>query len=317
LCESESRLLEVYCPHCGVINRSDRAFCLRCKRRLFPLTKLDLELDDFVYPGDRTNLSVIEEAGWLPAFVAAQRIRGKEVALREHLSRSAQRVENLSLLDAKMRTCGDRLGLARLPEAYVVTSPMANAAVMGTERSPIFMITAAALQLMTEKELEMLVAHELAHIKSRHMLYHTAAESIAAGGSIVASLLGMGMVAYPLQISLLAWHRESEITADRAALLLGRGDVKVFTSMLTKTLLYNGGEGSGSVLSELFLTHPEHQRRIALAREFCSSPEYARSRDKLDRREKRAGENAPNCTSCGAPRQPRANFCGRCGKSLK
>jgi hypothetical protein len=308
--------MEVYCGHCRTINRSDRVFCLKCRKRLFPSTRLDLSLDDFVYPGDRTNLSVVEDAGWVPALFAGQRIRGQESAMRQYLSRRAAPVKNLSDLDLAMRSCGDRLGLSVLPDAFVIPSTSVNAAVMGSERSPVFLVTHTALQVLDEKELGMLVGHELAHIKSRHMLYHTAAESMATGGSILASFLGAGLVAYPLQMSLLAWHRESEVTADRAAVLLG-GDIEAFASMLTKTLLYNGGPSGGGVVAELFRTHPEHERRLTLARGFASSPEYANGREKLRRRGEAARTSIPFCTSCGSPKQPRANYCGACGRSLK
>ena len=307
--------VEVYCGHCGVINRSDRIFCLRCRQRLFPVTRFDLSLDDFVYPGDRTNLSVIEDVGWLPAAFAGSRIRGQQAAMKEHLLRVGVRVKNLSPLDFKMRQVGDQLGLALLPEAFVIPSTVANAAVMGTERSPLFMITEPALQLMSEPEMGVLVAHELAHIKSRHMLYHTAAESVAAGGSMIASIFGAGIIAYPLQMSLLAWHRESEITADRAALVLG-GDMNAFASMLTKTLIYNGGDAGAGAVSELFRTHPEHERRLSLAREFASSQDYLRGREKLRRRDEHRHYSVPFCLSCGSPKLPKANFCGACGKSL-
>jgi peptidase M48-like protein len=307
--------MEVSCGRCGVINRSDRVFCLRCRMRLFPVTEFDLTADDFLYPDDRTNLSVVEDAGWLPSALAGLRLGGHERSLRESLSREAVRVKNLSDLDLCMRGCGDRLGLEVLPEAFVIPSTVLNAAVTGTERSPLLVITQVALQVLSRAEMEMLVGHELAHIKSRHMLYHTAAESIATGGSLLASFFGAGLIVYPLQMSLLAWHRESEISADRAAILL-EGEVNAFESMLTKTLLYNGGEATGGAISQLFRTHPEHARRLSLAREFYASGDFARGREKLRRRNELAKTLIPFCGSCGSPKLARANYCGSCGKSL-
>lgn len=309
--------MEVYCGRCSAINRSDRIFCLRCRRRLYAPTKFDLALEDFVYPGDSANLSVIEDIGWIPAALAAQRISGQESALREYLTRFAARVEPLGRLDLCMRRCGDQLGLEVLPEAFVVPSGTLNAAVMGRgQPTAIFMMTLVALQVLSEPELGMVVGHELAHIKSRHMLYHTAAESMAAGGSLVASIFGAGLIAYPLKMSLLAWHRESEVTADRAALLMG-GDVRSFESMLTKTLLYNGQSSGGSGISQLFSTHPEYQRRLSLAREFCASQEFAKGRDKLQRRSEIPGTAASFCRLCGAPLRSQDNYCGSCGKCIR
>ncbi|MDA4123677.1 MAG: M48 family metallopeptidase [Thaumarchaeota archaeon] len=307
--------MEVFCGHCGVINRSDRVFCLRCRRRLFPISKFDLNADDFLYPGDKMNLSIVEDAGWLPGVLASVRLGGHEKSLRESLSRQAVRVANLSDLDLCMRGCGDRLGLEVLPEAFVIPSAVLNAAVTGTERSPLLVVTQVALQVLSAAEMEMLIGHELAHIKSRHMLYHTAAESITTGGSLLASFLGAGLIVYPIQMSLLAWHRESEISADRAAILLG-GDLNAFESMLTKTLLHNGGEVTGDAISQLFRTHPEHARRLSLAREFYASRDFARGREKLRQRKELAKTLIPFCGFCGSRKLVRANYCGSCGKSL-
>ena len=307
--------MEVLCGHCGVINRSDRVFCLRCRRRPFPTTKFDLTADDFLYPGDKINLSVVEETGWLPNVLAGARLGGEAKSLRESLSRRSVRVENLSDLDLCMRECGDRLGLEVLPEAFVMPSTVLNAAVTGTERNPLLVVTQVALQVLNPAEMEMLIGHELAHIKSRHMLYHTAAESITTGGSLLASFFGAGLIIYPIQMSLLAWHRESEISADRAAILLG-GDLGAFESMLTKTLLHNGGEVTADAISQLFRTHPEHARRLSLAREFYTSRDFARGREKLSKRKELAKSLIPFCGFCGTPKLARANYCGSCGKSL-
>jgi Zn-dependent protease with chaperone function len=306
--------LEVSCGHCGVINRADQVFCLHCRMRLFPTSKLDLTADDFLYPGDRVNLSVVESVGWLPRALAGYRLRSRENSLKEWLTGKAVRVGTLSDLDLRIRWCGDQLGLEVLPEAFVVPSVTLNASVTGEERSPVLLITSLALKVLNEAEMQMLVGHELAHIKSRHMLYHTAAESITAGGSILASFFGAGLIAYPLQMSLLAWYRESEVTADRAALLLG-GDVNAFESMLTKTLVYNGGRVTGNAITQLFQTHPEHARRLSLAREFYSSQEFARAREKLWRRNEVARALIPFCRFCNGSKKLEANFCEVCGKS--
>jgi hypothetical protein len=307
--------MEVFCGHCGVINRSDRVFCLRCRRRLFPASKFDLTADDFLYPGDKMNLSVIEDAGWLPGILANARLGGQAKSLRESLPSRGVRVENLSDLDLCMRRCGDRLGLEVLPEAFVMPSTVLNAGVTGTERNPLLMVTQVALQVLNAAEMEMLIGHELAHVKSRHMLYHTAAESIATGGSLLASFFGAGLIVYPIQMSLLAWYRESEISADRAAILLGE-DLGAFESMLTKTLLHNGGEATGDAISQLFRTHPEYARRLSLAREFYTSRDFARGREKLRQRKELAKSLTSFCGFCGSPKLMRANYCGSCGRSL-
>jgi Peptidase family M48 len=308
--------LEVTCGRCGVINGSERIFCLRCRYRLFPVTSFDLVPEDYLYDGDRTNLAVIKDAGWLPSVIAQFRIDGQDRSIRAWLSKSAVSVSTLSDFDLCMRRCGDLLGLSVLPDAFVIPSAVLNAAVMGSERNPILVVTQVALQMLRPDEMTMLVGHELAHVRSRHMLYHTAAESVATGGSLLASFFGGGALSYPLRMSLLAWHRDSEVSADRAAVLLG-GDFRAFQSMLTKTAAGNGGPVNGGGISELFRTHPEYGRRLTLANDFYGSVDFARGRDKLRKRAKAGNSLLPLCIHCGRSKTVGSAFCGSCGKSQR
>jgi len=92
------------------------------------------------------------------------------------------------------------------------------------------------------------------------------------------------------------------------------GDMELFQSMMTKTLLYAGERPNTGVVSELFSTHPDNARRLSLAREFFASQEFARGREKLRRRRELA--TAPRCKSCGHPALKGATFCGSCGRVL-
>ena len=103
------------------------------------------------------------------------------------------------------------------PELYVTQSPKVNAYAIGFER-PFIVITSGALELLDgDDERRFLLAHELGHIMSGHMLYRTVALVILAIGSL--ALFPVGLALLPFQLALLEWHRKSELSTDRAGLL--------------------------------------------------------------------------------------------------
>lgn len=103
------------------------------------------------------------------------------------------------------------------PELYVTQSSKVNAFAIGFER-PFIVVTSAALELLDgDDERRFLLAHELGHIMSGHMLYRTVALVILAIGSL--ALFPVGLALLPFQLALLEWHRKSELSTDRAGLL--------------------------------------------------------------------------------------------------
>jgi Zn-dependent protease with chaperone function len=103
------------------------------------------------------------------------------------------------------------------PELYVTQSPTVNAYAVGFER-PFIIITSGALELLDgDDERRFLLAHELGHIMSGHMLYRTVALVLLAIGTL--ALLPVGLALLPFQLALLEWHRKSELSTDRAGLL--------------------------------------------------------------------------------------------------
>jgi Zn-dependent protease with chaperone function len=103
------------------------------------------------------------------------------------------------------------------PELYVTQSPEVHAYAVGFER-PFIVITSGALELLeADDERRFVLAHELGHIMSGHMLYRTVALVILAIGTL--ALLPVGLALLPFQLALLEWHRKSELSTDRAGLL--------------------------------------------------------------------------------------------------
>ena len=307
--------LEVPCGFCGVYNRVERVFCLKCRSRLIPLTVYDLVEDDYVYPGDRDNLRALEGSklllGIAKRFIAGRRER----VLREWLGGRAVRVEPFSELDMIVRECGNILAVEKMPELYVIGSDVINALTFGDDNNPVMAITSSALRELTREELMAVVSHELAHVKSKHLTYHTLAELLVRGANFIAPLIGVGVISSSLQMLLLAWYRESEITADRAALLVVQ-DIEIMKNLMRKiTRNTQVNKGLLSEVDELFKTHPNYEKRLEKLVEFYNSEEYKRAVEKIKRRRELAKALIPVCIHCKEPRPVSELFYPKCGKS--
>ncbi|MCC7449352.1 MAG: M48 family metallopeptidase [Anaerolineae bacterium] len=120
------------------------------------------------------------------------------------------------------------------PELYVSQQPLVNALTFGHTK-PYIMLYTGLLDLMSDDEIRTVIAHELGHVKCGHVLYSSMANSIrdviALAGQMtlgIGSLLGMG-----IEAALIDWRRRSELSADRAALLVMQ-DTRPVISTLTK-----------------------------------------------------------------------------------
>ena len=157
------------------------------------------------------------------------------------------------------------------------------------------------------------------------MLYHTLAEVLGRGASLSASFLGLNIISIPIQLALLSWHRESEVTADRASLLTVN-NVEVVISLL-KDLAYSHDQGHQQLLgndpgvlesaSELFRTHPLLSKRVRLVKEFASSPEFAMAKKKIEIQRRIIRGLLPFCRYCHAKKDSETLFCPSCGRALR
>lgn len=132
------------------------------------------------------------------------------------------------LLDAAFR-----LDIEAIPDMYVIQSPVVSAYTTGVDR-PFIVLTSALLDLLEETEVLYVIGHELGHWQANHVLYKMASRLFMGAASALADVtLGLGrLLTTPVQLALLKWDRCSELTADRAGLLVVRRvDVAIQTLM--------------------------------------------------------------------------------------
>lgn len=181
------------------------------------------------------------------ALNALQRVPGLDIVVRKFIELFPERVAYIQNVAQTVRVsptqCPQLYTLLqeacaildmREPELYVAQTPVANAYTSG-HNNPYIVVTTGLIDLMNEDEVLGVIAHELGHIKSGHVLYKTMARIISLLLTIIGDMtLGLGrLIGRGIEAALLEWDRKSEFTADRSAMLVVQ-DSQVMLSLMMK-----------------------------------------------------------------------------------
>jgi Zn-dependent protease with chaperone function len=178
----------------------------------------DISSRSWEHPADRAALRSLEAIPGFPEVV--RKIVGLfgERGLRLFFQANAVRVTpkqygwvhdlHLGVLDT--------LDLGWEPELYISQTPFVNAGALGVEE-PFILINSAALDILDRDELETVLAHEVGHIASDHVLYRTVFTLLLLLGQRQIPVAGIAIQAIILAMA--EWNRKSELSCDRAALL--------------------------------------------------------------------------------------------------
>jgi len=188
-------------------------------------------------------------------------------------------------LYAIVRRLTQRAGLP-MPRLYIIPDPVPNAFATGRDyEHAAVAVTEGLLNLLDEKEIEGVLAHELSHVKHYDMLIGTVAATIAGAISMLANfgmLFGGArdeeghnpivalvlMILMPLAATIIQMtiSRSREFEADKgAALMTGHpewlqsADAEPSTAHM---FIVNPFSGVRSALGNLFRTHPTTEERI-------------------------------------------------------
>jgi Zn-dependent protease with chaperone function len=125
-----------------------------------------------------------------------------------------------------------RLDLSPLPELYVRLDPSPDARALGVE-APFILLSSGALELWDEEELLCILGHEIGHILSGHAVYKTLLAILIRASSLIAGSLPLGGAAIAAAATALKeWDRKSELSADRASLLVVQDAPVVFHALM-------------------------------------------------------------------------------------
>ncbi len=210
----------------------------------------DISSTAWEHPADRAALNALRA---IPGFdTVIKRIAGfiGDRALRQLFLGSSVRVgpTQRPALDAMLTDVLATFDYPDRPELYITQSPILNAAAVGFEK-PFIVLNSSVLEHLSEDEQRAIIAHEVGHIMSGHVVYRTIAIIILYFGITALPFLAAAVM-LPFQLALLEWYRKSEFSADRAA-LLGVQDRN--TVMLLQLKLAGGAEHGHPIDLDAFM----------------------------------------------------------------
>ena len=181
---------------------------------------------DFIHPEDAAALRQMENIPGFAALVKKVLAIGIETLQYGVNMASTIRLSEKQLpqLYRHLPPICQRLGIPE-PEFYLQMNPVPNAWTSGDTRIYIT-VTSSLVEMMSDEELDAIIAHECGHILCRHVLYHTVAQWLSAG---LANLGLLGTLATPVQYAMLYWYRKSELSADRAASIITSPEIVAST----------------------------------------------------------------------------------------
>ncbi len=189
----------------------------------------------FEHPADRAALEALRRTPGLDRLLRWLSDLGAERYMRVMFTGDSLRVSprQCSRLYNDLREACAILDVKE-PEFYLLQDPTPNAFAFGMQRHSLLMTT-SLVDLLTDTERLEVIGHELGHIKAEHMLYRTMA-------ILLARLLGKWtdfmsvpktLLTHAVVYGFYTWFRKSELTADRAGLLVVQ-DPDVCISALLK-----------------------------------------------------------------------------------
>ena len=120
------------------------------------------------------------------------------------------------------------LGLSAMPDVYVSGDQQWNTYTFGSDNSAFIVLGTAILNNFRNEELLFVLAREMGHCSAGHALWKTATRFLTGGDGTHTGPLSQGimgalsptkLVEGAIDMPLMAWARQSEITADRAGLV--------------------------------------------------------------------------------------------------
>ncbi|MDQ6842454.1 MAG: M48 family metallopeptidase [Actinomycetota bacterium] len=175
----------------------------------------------YEHPADRAATAALKAVPMLDTVVRKLIEWRFEKALRQFFLGNSVKVGERQLPDL----WASHLGVCRIldmPEVYdlYVTSGVLGGAQAVGSGKPMVVIDSMLLSRLGPGEQRVILAHELGHILSDHVLYMTALNILLSAGSTMPLFLGLPFRA--VRAVLLEWYRAAELSCDRASTLAVR-----------------------------------------------------------------------------------------------
>jgi len=223
----------------------------------------DIDPRTWEHPADRAALAALRQ------------VPGLDIALKAFVGGTTEKSLRLLALAASVRASEkqfpkifnmtneacSRLDVRQIPEVFIAHFSILNigsAAAVGMD-NPFIVLNYNFIKHLSDQELMAVIAHEVGHIMSGHMLYKTLLRimvMIAAVG--IGSVIPLAEVVIQLIIAaLMEWDRKSELSADRAGLLGLQSPEACYTLEMK---MAGGSDISQMDINEFFLQAQEYDK---------------------------------------------------------
>ena len=222
-------------------------------RQAFP----NIGAQTWSHPADQTALTALKAIpgveSLLQKFIGAT----SETSIRLIYLASAVRVSprQFPRVEALLKEACHILDAPEVPELYVAQTPFFHAGAIGVER-PFIVLDAPALETLTEDEILCVIGQELSHCLSGQVLYKTLLQ-VLLKSMVLALQVPLGATALMgIITALMEWNRKSELSADRAGLLVVQ-DPAISYSLLMK--MAGGPQANRMDVNEFFVQAAEYE----------------------------------------------------------
>jgi len=189
------------------------------ERRRFP----GISSRAYEHPADRSALVALRKlTGFDTVFKALSGLLPERSLRLLYLSDSVRVSDRqFAHLHDMLRDACYILDLEQVPAMYVTQDPKPNAMCIGMD-APIIVLTTGLVELLDEEEMRAVIGHEVGHALSGHAVYRTILLFLT-NLALKVAWIPLGNVAVlALVTALREWFRKSELSADRAGLLVGQ-----------------------------------------------------------------------------------------------
>ena len=300
LCEGHKRT-HIVCQGCGRGLEKALLLCPYCKTVTDIPQDFTVNTNDYEHKGDRDAMNALRSIKSLnmaidqlskqfgKSWIESQFIGGGIKVTEAQFPR----IQKLAVYAARL------LGVRRLPEIYISGDIGWASDTYGSESDAFVVLGTYLTRSLSDNELLFILGHEIAHVKSGHAMYRTIAKVFAGysgprgvmGGGILGLLDIQKLLSMSIELPLLAWIRESEITGDCAGLLVVRNlevarkvlllqalrSPDLFKEINHEAYLRQQEEAENKIgrLSEFLSQNtPYVARRIRFLSEYARSPVY-------------------------------------------
>lgn len=183
-----------------------------------------LNSSEYEHPMDRASLEALRKIPLFPKVLELCTIPQNSITRLELLGSNLKVTERqMPSVYKIMREACEVLDVAE-PLFYISSSPQLNAYTACPDK-PIICVYSYLLDMLTDEELRFVIGHELAHIKSEHIIYQALGTILGENllSAILSTVPGLSTFSQPaiyaINYAYYEWYRAAELSCDRGGYL--------------------------------------------------------------------------------------------------